>query len=138
MLKAMSASPGDPRPVFDLIVDRARDICDAYGASVWEFDGTLIHLRAATGTSDDPGVKRAIEAMYPMAPSRDWHVGRVILDKRLARFDDFEASDLNPALRGMTAKSGVIVPLMRGDAVIGAVGMGSREKGGSPTTRSNC
>src|SRR3954462_3047022 len=39
-LKAMSASPGDPQPVFDLIAERARDICDAYGATVFEFDGT--------------------------------------------------------------------------------------------------
>ncbi len=31
VLKAMSASPGDPQPVFDLIVQRARDLCDAYG-----------------------------------------------------------------------------------------------------------
>ena len=27
VLKAMSASPGDPQPVFDLIVERARAIC---------------------------------------------------------------------------------------------------------------
>ena len=36
MLKVMSASPGDPQPVFDLIVERARDLCDAYGATVYE------------------------------------------------------------------------------------------------------
>ena len=28
VLKAMSASPGDPQPVFDLIVRRAVDLCD--------------------------------------------------------------------------------------------------------------
>ncbi len=28
VLKAMSASPGDPQPVFDLIVRRARDLCN--------------------------------------------------------------------------------------------------------------
>ena len=28
VLKAMSASPGDAQPVFDLIVERARDLCD--------------------------------------------------------------------------------------------------------------
>ena len=28
VLKVMSASPGDPQPVFDLIVERARDLCD--------------------------------------------------------------------------------------------------------------
>ena len=31
----MSASPGDPQPVFDLIVERARDLCDAHGATVF-------------------------------------------------------------------------------------------------------
>ena len=28
VLKAMSASPGDPQPVFDLIVRQARNLCD--------------------------------------------------------------------------------------------------------------
>jgi GAF domain-containing protein len=129
VLRAMSASPGDPQPVFDLIVERARDICGAYGAGVWEFDGRLIHYRAGTGTSDDPEARRAMEAMYPMVPSRDWHVGRVVLDKQLTRVDDYD-TDPNPALHGLTAKSSVMVPLMRGAEVIGVVGIGSREKGG--------
>src|SRR5689334_125702 len=70
VLKAMSASPGDPQPVFDLIVDRARDVCDAYGATVFEFDGTEVHWRAATGVSDDPAVRAAYEAQFPMVPTR--------------------------------------------------------------------
>ena len=28
VLKAMAASTGDPQPVFDLVVERARDLCD--------------------------------------------------------------------------------------------------------------
>ena len=35
VLKAMSASPDDPQPVFDLIVERARDLCDAHSAGVY-------------------------------------------------------------------------------------------------------
>ena len=38
-------------------------LCDAYGATVYEFDGTLIHYRAATGVSDDPTVRAAIKSM---------------------------------------------------------------------------
>ena len=34
VLRAMSVSPGDPRPVFDLIATRARDLCGAYGSTV--------------------------------------------------------------------------------------------------------
>src|SRR5215472_125049 len=37
VLKAMSASPGDAQPVFDLIVVRARDLCDAYGLTAFEY-----------------------------------------------------------------------------------------------------
>jgi two-component system NtrC family sensor kinase len=131
VLKAMSASPGDPQPVFDLIVNRARDVCDAYGATVFEFDGTEIHWRAATGVSDDPAVRAAYEAQFPMVPTRGWAFGRAILDRRIIRIDDMEAEPgLDPTLRGITAKSNVTIPIMRGDAVIGAIGMGSREKGG--------
>ena len=32
VLKVMSASPGDPQPVFDLIVERARAFCDGGSA----------------------------------------------------------------------------------------------------------
>ena len=106
VLKAMSASPGDPQPVFDLIVTRARDLCDGYGATVFEFDGTLIHWRAATGFSDDPTVRGAAQAMFPMAPTREWGVGRAILERRVIRIDDLETEPgLRPALRAVTAKS---------------------------------
>ena len=86
VLKAMSASPGDPQPVFDLIVHRARDLCDAYGVTVYEFDGTLIHWRAATGVSDDPAVRETGQAMSPMAP----HQTPAKLKLRFAR----QASDM--------------------------------------------
>ena len=37
VLKAMSASPGDPQPVFDLITRRARRLCNAYAGGVVRF-----------------------------------------------------------------------------------------------------
>jgi GAF domain-containing protein len=130
VLKVMSASPGDPQPVFDLIVERARDLCDGYGVTVYEFDGTLIHWRAATGVSDDPAARQALEAMYPMAPTREWPAGRAILDRRIIRIDDLEAEPgLHPAIRGLTVKSSVSVPLMRGGAAIGALVLGSGSDG---------
>jgi two-component system, NtrC family, sensor kinase len=131
VLKAMSASPGDPQPVFDLVVERARDLCDAYGATVYEFDGTLIHYRAATGVSDDPTVRAAIKSMFPMLPTRDWAAGRAILDRQIIRIDDIQSEPrLNSAIRGGTAKSALLIPLMRGDTVLGALALGSRERGG--------
>src|SRR4030088_2375543 len=71
VLKVMSASPGDPQPVFDLISVRARDICDAYGVTVCEFDGSLLHWRAATGISEEPAGRGAKQAGFSTPPTRD-------------------------------------------------------------------
>jgi len=136
VLKVMAASPGDPQPVFDLIVERARDLCDGYGATVYQFDGTLIHWRAATGVSDDPSKRQAIQAMFPMRPTREWPAGRAIIDRKVIHIRDLESEPgLTPAMRGLTAKSVVNVPLMRSGQPIGAIALGSRELGGFTDTQ---
>jgi signal transduction histidine kinase len=129
VLKVMSASPGDPQPVFDLISVRARDICGAYGVTVCEFDGSLLHWRAATGISDDPAVREANKAAFPLPPTRDLAAGRAILDRATVHIRDHETE---PGLRrfSLTVKSSVAVPLMRGGVPIGTLQMGSRERGG--------
>ncbi|MGC1562820.1 MAG: GAF domain-containing protein [Bradyrhizobium sp.] len=136
VLSVMSASPGDPQPVFDLIVERARDLCDGYGATVYQFDGTLIHWRAATGVSDDPSARQAVVAMYPMGPTREWPAGRAIIDRQIIHISDLETEPgLSPALRGLTVKSAVLVPIMRGGLPIGVLSLGSRERGGFTDTQ---
>jgi hypothetical protein len=45
VLKVMSASPGDPQPVFDLIARQAREQCNSANALVYEYDG-MIHCRS--------------------------------------------------------------------------------------------
>src|SRR6478672_934292 len=136
VLKVMSASPGDPQPVFDLIVERARDLCDGYGATVLEYDGALIHWRAATGVSDNPSARQALEAMYPMAPAREWPSGRAIIDRQIVHINDLETEpELPLALRGLTVKSAVLVPLMRVGLPIGVLSLGSRERGGFTDTQ---
>ena len=131
VLKVMAASPGDPQPVFDLIAVRARDICCGYGVTVFEFDGSLLHWRAATGVSEDPAVREATKASYPMLPTRDRPAGRAVPDRQIVHIRD---NDAEPGLRRTavedTVKSIVTVPMMRGGVVIGALAMGSREKGG--------
>ena len=54
VLKAMSASPGDPQPVFDLIVRSARDLCNTTTAGLFEFDGELVHLRPVVRRHSTP------------------------------------------------------------------------------------
>ena len=129
VLKVMSASPGDPQPVFDLISVRARDICGAYGVTVCEFDGSLLHWRASTGISEDPAVREAAKSVYPTPPTRNLGAGRAILDRAIVHIRDH---DTEPGLLrvSLTVKSSVAVPLMRGGVPIGTLQMGSRERGG--------
>ena len=70
--------------------------------------------------------------MFPMAPSREWHVGRAILDRQIIRIDDLEyGTRTEPRLAGHHGEVGrSSIPLMRGDVVIGAIALGSRERGG--------
>jgi cell division protein FtsB len=49
VLKAMSASPDDTQPVFDLITARARDLCGSSASMLFEFDAGLLHLRTWGG-----------------------------------------------------------------------------------------
>src|SRR5882757_3324183 len=84
VLKAMSASPGDPQPVFDLIVRRARDLCNTPSATLFEFDGELVHRRSWVGT-EAYGTAEAYEAyerLFPMVPTRGGSIScRAILDR---------------------------------------------------------
>ena len=131
VLKAMSRSPGDPQPVFDLIARRARDLWVAYGVTVYEFDGKLVYYRVATGVSDDPQVRETFAALYPMPPTPDLFPHRAILERKVIRIDDLKSEPgLNPIYQTFAVGSAVAVPLVRGDAAIGALGMGSRERGG--------
>jgi two-component system, NtrC family, sensor kinase len=136
VLQAMSSSPGDPRPVFDLIAIRARDICGAYGVTVFEFDGSLIHRHAETGVSEDAAEREAAKAAYPMAPTRERLAGRAILERGVVHIRDHRTEpDLLWLSHYDTAKSSVTVPMMRGGVPIGALSMGSRETGGFSDTQ---
>src|SRR5256714_11862484 len=136
VLKVMSGSPGDPQPVFDLIVERARDLCGGYGATVYHSDGTVVDGRPATGVSDAPSARRVVEAMYPMGPTREWPAGRAIIDRQIIHISDLATEPgLIPTMRGLTVKSAVLVPLMRGGLPIGVLGLGSRERGGFTDTQ---
>ena len=71
VLKVMSASPGDPQPVFDQIVRRARDLCDGTLSALYEYDGALVHLRGFHGAATTAAAAaRDYAALFPMTPTR--------------------------------------------------------------------
>ena len=84
VLKAMSASPGDTQPVFDLIVHRAHELCNGTSVGLFEFDGKILWHRAVSG--GDEATNQRLVAMFPMAPTRQLLSARAILDRQIVQF----------------------------------------------------
>ena len=130
VLKAMSASPGDPQPVFDLIVGRARELCDGFTAGLLEYDGHQVHYRAHSGGTSNAAVDEYI-ALFPMRPIHGSIPCRAILEQRPIHMKDMLSDpELHPTVRGLGHRSIVALPLLFNGTAIGAVFLNSKEEGG--------
>ncbi|MFZ0606680.1 MAG: cache domain-containing protein, partial [Xanthobacteraceae bacterium] len=49
VLRVISSSPGDLRPVFESILDNATRICEAEFGTIYRYEGTLFHMEASHG-----------------------------------------------------------------------------------------
>jgi len=138
VLKAMSASPGDPQPVFDLIVRRARDLCNAPNAGLFEFDGELVHRRSSVGGEAyvTPDAFEAYKRLFPMVPTRGSIPCRAILDRQIIHVRDFAGEPgVSAAARNLGHKSAISLPLLRDGAAIGELRT-PRERGYASAVRS--
>jgi GAF domain-containing protein/nitrogen-specific signal transduction histidine kinase len=138
VLQAMSASPGDPQPVFDLIVRRAAEICDAPNAVLFRYDGELLHWQATAGAEAFASSEAydALRRQFPMPPSSRSSIGRGILSRQIEQVRDVDADpDLYQALRDIGMKSLVGVPLLRDGEPLGVIGLSAREAGGFSDTQ---
>ena len=130
VLKTMSSTPDDTQPVFDLIVRRAQELCNGWGVTLCEFDGTLVHLRAVRGNWD-PAAFAAYVAAHPLVPTRELINCRAILDKQAIHIRDIDAEpELLQIMRNIGWKSNLALPLLRDGKAIGAISLTSAQCGG--------
>ena len=85
ILRAISSSPTDVQPVFDTIVQNARQLCNARFGVLHRFDGEQLHVAASDVT---PEVLEVLQRTYPMRPSRSQVSGRAILTRAVAEIPD--------------------------------------------------
>ncbi|HEX7273043.1 MAG TPA: GAF domain-containing protein, partial [Casimicrobiaceae bacterium] len=130
ILNVISSSPTDVQPVFDTMVNAALKLCQAHSASVFTFDGELLHIAALANT---PEGADAIRSLYPRAPGRDSASGRAVLTRSLVAIadvlEDREYISKAAAVAGQF-RSAVSIPLLREGNPIGAINVGRREPGG--------
>jgi len=87
VLRAISSSPNDVQPVFDMIVTST----SLQGPVLlgYCFDGKLIYFAAEHGLS--PEYIEAIHRRYPLPPGRASAAGRAVLTGTVADIPDIQA-----------------------------------------------
>jgi signal transduction histidine kinase/DNA-binding response OmpR family regulator len=130
ILRMISSSPTDVQPVFDMIAENARRLCDGHFCAVFRFDGELIHLAGHSGLS--PEGAAAYQRGFPIRPGRDSAIGRAILDRSLAQIPDVQTDPEYGQLtiaRAVTFRGIVAVPMLRDGTPVGGIAV-SRSRAG--------
>jgi signal transduction histidine kinase/regulator of replication initiation timing len=132
VLRIISASPADERPVFETIVRNAVSLCGSLFANVFRFDGEFLHF--VTSHNVGPNYMELLEAKYPMRPDSSQVSGRVMLTKSVVRLEDVLAdTDYDqrfPLRMGWRRMLGV--PMLRDDEPLGVIVVGWKESGPVP------
>ena len=121
ILRVISQSPTDTRPVFDTIVRNARRLCEADSCSVFTYRDELIHLESIDNATVEGA--DAIRRAYPLPPNRGHASGRAILTGRPVHIPDVRDDpeyDLHGIL-GAELRSILAAPMLRDGLAIGTI-----------------
>jgi signal transduction histidine kinase len=121
VLRVISSSPTDVKPVFDTIVQNGRRLCGADSAAVSTYDGKLIHIESFD--NDDPERADALRRAYPRPANREHATGRAILLGRPVQIPDVleDPEYALPVVRDAGIRSVLAVPMVRDGIPIGAI-----------------
>jgi len=132
ILRLISKSRTDARPVFELIARHATKLCGATYSAVYQFDGKLIHIVAHDNWT--PAALEQLQASYPLPPSSESLVARGILERAVVHVSDVEtAPDVPEVSRRLGHALGfralLSVPMLREGAPVGAIAVLRSEAG---------
>jgi PAS domain S-box-containing protein len=125
VLGVINSSPGDLAPVFDAMVEKATNLCEAACSILWERDGNQFHAVAARGVPE----AYVEHARQPLRPSPENPLGRMLRGERLIISEDAAAEEIyragDPTRRALVdlggARSAVQVALVKDDVLLGSL-----------------
>jgi GAF domain-containing protein len=132
ILKVIASSPSDVQPVFDVIVERAVQLCGGRMGRVYRYDGGVIQMVAGHGLSA-PGLGK-VRQVFPRPATDDTISGQVMLSHRPYFVTDIQHDDSVPPLsrqmiEALGTRSQVTVPMLRTGEAIGAITVGWADPG---------
>ena len=131
ILRVISSSATDIQPVFDAIVARAAQLCEAEFSGVLRLEDGLLHLVATNNLSADETA--AWETLFPRPAAHGYVVGRAMLQGRAVQVEDVLADpDYDPRTREVLQsrigyRTFLGVPILREGKPIGVIGCARRE-----------
>ena len=130
VLKVISSSPTDIQPVFEVIGERAKKLCNAEISVVSIVDSDLIRLVAITGTTEE-GIEAARRA-FPMRVDHETATARAIRTSAVRHVPDVldDAQYMNKqTAQAMGYRACLAVPMLRERQVVGAIFLARKEPG---------
>jgi len=130
ILRVISSSPTDVQPVFDMIAERAAQLCSAQFCHVFRYEDGLVHFVANCGLT--PEARKAVAKRWPMPPDEGNAAGRAILRATIVEITDVQKDVsyvFGDIAKVVTFRSIVGVPILRDGAAVGAITVMRSEPG---------
>ena len=134
VLRAISGSPNDIRPIFETLVRAAARFCGAPDVTIMPLDGNVLRGGAACGTFAEIVVRELGSVQALQIPvTRASVSGRAVVERRAIHVHDLvaESEDEYPNGRAMQRQFGhrtmVAAPLLREGVPIGVIALFRRE-----------
>jgi signal transduction histidine kinase len=120
VLRVISSSPGELEPVFQAMLENATRICEAKFGTLFRFDGENFHPVAQFNTPR--ALLEAQKQRGPIRPLPGTPMDRLMRTKEMVHSAD-QAAEPVPGLAAKLAgaRSLVAVPMVKDDALIGAI-----------------
>jgi adenylate cyclase len=128
VLGVINSSPGDLRPVFGKILEKAYVLCDASGGDFVTYDGEYFHSVAMQGMTEQFG-QTVMQRPYSHPPDHPLHI-LVRGEQRFVHIADTvaelaELMAVDPMTRAAVEQGGVrtvlMVPLRKDDTLLGVI-----------------
>ena len=126
VLEIISSSPGDLAPVFQTILANATRLCEAKFGEIFRFDGAVFCFAARVNTPPDYAEFQSRRG--PFQPYPGGGLDQMMRTKGVTQTADNAAEAVpTPAARFGGARSTLWVPMLKDDALIGAISIYRQE-----------